>query len=113
MDREIILTLSNDTWFTGSHAPAQHFEIARMRAVENGRWVIRATNNGISGLINQQGKIVATAPSQTQTTLSGNVELYTGTTPYQRYGIWPTLLLALLAIASQQQITQLFRRSRK
>ncbi len=56
-NREIILTLSNDTWFTGSHAPAQHFEIARMRAVENGRWVIRATNNGISGLINQQGEI--------------------------------------------------------
>jgi apolipoprotein N-acyltransferase len=112
-DREIILTLSNDTWFTGSHAPAQHFEIARMRAVENGRWVIRATNNGISGLINQQGKIVATAPSERQTTLTGEVELYTGQTPYQRYGIWPVLLLALLVVVSQLSITTLFRSSRE
>ena len=113
MDREIILTLSNDTWFTGSHAPAQHFEIARMRAIENGRWVIRATNNGISGLINQQGEIVATAPIQTQTTLVGNVELYTGQTPYQRFGIWPVLLLASLVILSQLHISNLFRSARK
>ncbi|QJD71552.1 apolipoprotein N-acyltransferase [Marinobacterium sp. LSUCC0821] len=112
-NRDIILTLSNDTWFTGSHAPAQHFEIARMRAVENGRWVIRATNNGISGLINQQGEIVATAPTQTQTTLVGKVEFYTGQTPYQRFGIWPVLLLALLAILSQLHISNLFRSKRK
>lgn len=92
----IILTVSNDTWFGHSIAPDQHMQIARMRALENGRWVIRGTNNGISGFINPQGKVVAQAPRYQPAVLTEAVEPRRGLTPYQRYGSWPVLGFCLL-----------------
>ncbi len=91
---DMILTLSNDTWFGGSHGPDQHFEIARMRAVENGRPVIRATNNGISGFIDAQGQVLATAPRFETTILTYEIAPSIGQTPYQKLGFWPALILA-------------------
>jgi len=95
----LILTVSNDTWFGRSIAPEQHLQIARMRALENGRWVVRATNNGYTALIDPQGKISRQAPLDRATTLAGEVTPMQGQTPWQRLGIWPLLavLLGLLA----------------
>ena len=90
----MILTLSNDTWFGGSHGPDQHFEIARMRAVENGRPVIRATNNGISGFVDAKGQVIATAPRFETAILTYEIAPSTGQTPYQQFGLWPALILA-------------------
>jgi apolipoprotein N-acyltransferase len=100
-DSGIMLTVSNDTWFGRSIAPEQHLQIARMRALENGRWLLRGTNNGYTALIDPQGKISAQAPLDTATTLTGQIQPMQGSTPWQRFGTWPILaaLVALLLLA--------------
>ncbi|MCV6588174.1 MAG: apolipoprotein N-acyltransferase [Marinobacterium sp.] len=90
----MLLTVSNDTWFGHSIAPDQHMQIARMRALENGRWLIRGTNNGISALVDPQGNITAQAPRYTVALLTGEVTSMQGQTPWQQLGVWPSLLLA-------------------
>jgi apolipoprotein N-acyltransferase len=62
-DADFLITVSNDGWFGHSIGPDQHLQMVRMRSLENGKWFVRATNNGISALINEQGKIVKTVPS--------------------------------------------------
>lgn len=94
----VILTVSNDTWFGGSHGPDQHFEIARMRALENGRPVIRSTNDGITGFIDHEGQVISTAPRFTEAMLTADLTMVTGQTPYQRVGISLTLLMATLML---------------
>lgn len=93
---DLILTVSNDTWFGHSIAPDQHMQIARMRALESQRWIIRSTNNGVSGLINPQGNVVQQAPRYTQATLTGFVQPRQGLTPFQQYGSGPVLALCFL-----------------
>ncbi len=92
---DFILTVSNDSWFGRSIGPHQHFEIARMRALENGRYLIRGTNNGISGLVDHRGAVIHSAPQFTRTVLQGSVVPMQGTTPFGRWGNFPTILLAL------------------
>lgn len=92
-DSGLILTVSNDTWFGRSIAPDQHLQIARMRALENGRWVVRATNNGLTAFIRPDGSLAAVAPVDQSATLLHRVEIMTGQTPWQRLGIWPLALL--------------------
>ncbi len=86
---DLLLTVSNDTWFGHSSAPAQHLQIARMRALETGRWLIRATNNGISALVSPDGKISTTVPQYEQAVMVGQVQKMQGLTPYQEWGIKP------------------------
>ncbi len=96
LDADIMLTVSNDTWFGQSIAPAQHMQIARVRALENGRWLIRGTNNGITGLIDPKGKIVAQLPPFSAAVLRGDVQPMQGLTPFQQYGSIPVIIAALL-----------------
>ncbi|MCV6604760.1 MAG: apolipoprotein N-acyltransferase [Porticoccaceae bacterium] len=93
-DASLILTVSNDTWFGDTLAPHQHLSMAQMRALENGKPVIRATNDGITGLIDTRGKVVEKLPQFTEGTLHADITPYRGTTPYSRSGHWPILLLA-------------------
>lgn len=94
-DTDIILTVSNDAWFGDSHGPHQHFEIARMRALEFGRPLLRATNNGVTGIINHLGEVTAIAPQFEEVVLRGTVEFVTGDTPYSQ---WPNLILWLMIL---------------
>ncbi len=101
---DLLITISNDSWFGRSIGPLQHLQMARMRALESGRWMIRGTNNGVSALINQHGQIITQIPQFQQLALYGEVQPRTGLTPWLHWGSWPLrlsvtaiLLLCLLA----------------
>lgn len=96
---DILLTVSNDAWFGGSHGPKQHFQIARMRALETGRWLLRDTNTGITAIIDDRGKVVAKAPQFERTVLRGEVQGMQGRTPFMIVGQWPVLGAIALVLA--------------
>lgn len=95
---EVILTLSNDTWFGASIGPLQHLQMARMRALENGREVVRATSNGVTAIIDAQGKLVKRLPQFEMATLIGEFQPMQGLTPFSRTGSWPVWLIASLMV---------------
>jgi len=94
----ILINVSNDAWFGDTIAAHQHLQIARMRALETGRFMLRTTNTGITAIISPRGAIVAHAPQFEPHVLSGVVQPYAGSTPYVRFGNWPVLLLCLALI---------------
>ena len=98
-DAAVLINVSNDGWFGNSIAPHQHLQIARMRALESGRWVVRATNNGVSAFIGPHGKIAATAPQFEFATLTWAIQPRAGLTPYARTGNWLLILSLCLLIA--------------
>jgi len=79
-----------------------------MRALENGRYMIRATNNGVSAIINEKGQITARSGQFTAEVLRGEVQVMTGRTPFSYWGTWPVLLictgLLILAIKSPSKL---------
>jgi apolipoprotein N-acyltransferase len=89
----LILTVTNDAWFGHSIAQAQHLQMASMRALETGRPVLFASNNGITALISAKGKLLSTAPPFETYVLTGKIQAYTGMTPWQRYTMDPILLI--------------------
>ena len=92
----LLVNISNLAWFGDSLAPHQHLQIAQLRALETGRFMLRATNTGMTAIINDHGRIVAALPTFTQGTLTGSAQGRSGATPYVRWGNAPLLLLALL-----------------
>lgn len=100
-ETDAILTLSNDAWFGNSHGPAQHMQIAQVRAKEFGLPVIRSTNNGITGFIDHKGRIQRQLPQFEEGVLSHNLVLVDAQTPYRYFGDWLawTLSLVLLTFA--------------
>lgn len=95
-ETDFILTVSNDAWFGHSHGPAQHLQIAQMRAKEFGLPVLRATNNGITAFINHRGEIQSELPQFQAGVLTDNIALVEGTTPYRYFGDFPAWLLAII-----------------
>ena len=93
-----LLTVSNDTWFGDSIGPWQHLQLARMRALENDRALIRATNNGITAVIDNRGKIVSSLPQFSEGILRDTIELRQGETPFHRFGSYPILILSILLL---------------
>lgn len=97
---EVLVNLSNDGWFGRSAAPEQHLWMARLRAVENGRWLLRATNNGITCVIDPQGRIRARLATDVRATLDARFAFRRELTPYARYGDWlPWLCVVVVAVA--------------
>ena len=93
---DILLTISNDTWFGKSIGPIQHLQMAQMRALEAGRWMIRATNNGVTGLIDPFGKITVQIPQFERGILYGEVVPMQQLTPYLQWRSWPLIILCVL-----------------
>ena len=83
---DALVTLSNDTWFGASIGPLQHMQIARMRALENGRYVLRATNDGVTAIIDESGRVAAELPQFVSGVLTGVFHRTRGTTPFARFG---------------------------
>ena len=96
----MLVNVSNDAWFGDSIAPHQHLDIARIRAAEVGRYMLRATNTGISAIIDPSGHIVAQSPQFEPDLLEGAVQGFTGSTPYVRWGNFAVVLLALVVLAA-------------
>ncbi len=94
----MLVNVSNDAWFGDSIAPHQHLQIARMRALETGRPMLRATNTGITALINYRGEIVAAAPQFETTVVTGLVQPRAGATPFVRFGNAPVIALSLAVL---------------
>src|SRR5690606_392106 len=95
-DTQLLLTVSNDAWFGDSIGPLQHLQIAQMRALEFGRPLLRATNNGVTATVNAAGEISKVAPQFTEAVLTDTVRLTAGVTPYSQWGDKPIWLLCLL-----------------
>jgi len=97
-DATILVNVSNDAWFGDSIAPHQHLEIARMRALEAGRYVVRATNNGISAFIGPDGSLLETGPQFEYVALTRDVQPLAGSTFYVKAGNWPVIALSLVLL---------------
>ena len=94
----LLLTVSNDGWFGNSIGPLQHLQIARMRALETGRYMLRGTNNGVTAIIDNKGQITETIPQFERTVLTGEVYSARGSTPFMQSGSWPVLTLAAILV---------------
>lgn len=91
----ILVNASNVAWFGRSIAPQQHLQISQMRALETGRYMLRATNTGVTAVINTRGQVVKAAPEFTTATVTHTVPGYQGTTPFVRWGNYAALLIAV------------------
>ena len=94
----LLANVSNDAWFGTTSGPHQHFQMARMRALEQGRWLVRATNTGISALVNPAGRVVAAAPQFETSVLEVEVPPLQGLTPYARWRDAPVLVLIAILL---------------
>src|SRR5438270_405684 len=108
---ELFVNISDDGWYGEYGAPGQHLNMARMRAIENGRWLLRATNNGITASISPLGELLAVAPRDTSTVLQAPYRFESGTTFYTRHGDWfahtcaiISVLALLVAVLSGQRL---------
>jgi apolipoprotein N-acyltransferase len=99
-DATMLVNVSNDGWFGDSIAPHQHLQIARVRAAEAGRYMLRATNTGVTAVIDNQGGVVGTVPQFRPGVLKRTVRGYIGSTPYARVGNWLMVGLAVVALAA-------------
>ncbi len=99
-EASLLINVSNDAWFEDSPEAWQHHQIARMRALEAGRYMLRSTNTGVSSIIDPKGEVVAISPQFKRHVLTANVKPYVGATPYvvvQNYLV-VILLVVLLAV---------------
>lgn len=97
----LMLNISNLAWYGDSLAQPQHLQIARVRALETGRPMLRSTNTGMTAVIQPDGHVDAVLPAFEAGVLEAEVRGFKGMTPYARWGNWPVLLIAagLLLIA--------------
>jgi apolipoprotein N-acyltransferase len=97
----LLLNTSNDAWYGDSSAAIQHNQISQMRALETGRMMLRATNTGVTSVIDRDGRILKMLPQHEPGVLTATVQGYAGATPYVRWGNAAVLclLLAMLALA--------------
>jgi apolipoprotein N-acyltransferase len=94
----LLVNVTNNAWFGDSSAPHQQLQMARFRALEAGRYLMRATSNGITAVIGPDGAVLATIPQFERGILKYQVQPRTGLTPYARIGNWPVLTLSFVLL---------------
>jgi apolipoprotein N-acyltransferase len=100
---ELLTTITNDAWFGRSSAPRQHFDMATMRAIEQGRYLVRSANTGISGIVDPYGRVLQRTGLFEDHVLVGDVRLIAERTWYARLGdvvAWASVLVTVLALAA-------------
>ena len=101
----LLVNISNDAWFGDSLAPHQHLQIARMRALESGRYMLRSTNTGISAIINEKGIIIARSPQFIAGVTTATIKTFTGSTPYAKMGNWLMIILCVVLLVGVKIIS--------
>ncbi len=101
----MLINISNDAWFGDSIAPHQHLQMARARALESGRYMLRATNTGISAIIDERGRISRRSPQFEPDTLLAEMRLFSGLTPYARFGNGVIIIICLLSLVLARWLT--------
>lgn len=94
---DVLVNISNDGWYGDSGAWKQHLQQTQMRAIENDRWLLSATNTGMTASIDPYGRIVAATPRKERTALAAPYALVSGTTFYTRHGDWFAYLCAIIS----------------
>jgi apolipoprotein N-acyltransferase len=94
----LLVNVSEDAWFGNSLAPHQRLQMARMRAIESARPMLRAANTGLSAIIDARGRLLAVSPQFRPFVLVGEVQPMQGATPFVRYGNWAVITWAVLAL---------------
>jgi apolipoprotein N-acyltransferase len=97
---EVLMNLSNDGYFGGGAGREQHLSLVRMRAAENRRWILRATNDGITAVVDPAGRVTQTLPGFEQTSTNMRYSYRAEITPYVRHGDWFAWGCLLLGLAS-------------
>ncbi len=95
----LLANFTNDAWWGESFASEQHLQISQMRAQETGRYMLRATNTGVTAIIDQRGRVLAAAPQFVTMALDGTAQGFAGSTPYARWGNWVVLGLIATMLA--------------
>ena len=109
-ESNLLVTVSNDTWFGSSYGPIQHLEIAQNRALEHKKAILRSTNTGISAFISNNGKILEKQGYFEDKILKREVNLYEGETFYAKYGNLPlyfilsVIFIIILILKSKKEI---------
>ena len=96
---EVLVNISDDGWYGDTGAPWQHLNMARMRAIENDRYLVRSTNTGITTVIDPQGRVGVEAPRHVREAFALPFGYETRHTFYTRYGDWFAYLCALVTVA--------------
>jgi apolipoprotein N-acyltransferase len=109
-DSDILVTISNDGWFGNSIGPHQHLQIAQARALESGRYVLRATNSGITAIINPFGEVVSQIPQFEPSVLRGEAFAMEGETPFMKIGYAKLLWFATVLLLGSLVVTANHRR---
>jgi apolipoprotein N-acyltransferase len=96
----VLVNVSNDAWFGASLAADQHLQFSQMRALETGRWMVRATNTGVTAAIDERGNVVARLASFTRGSLAAAPVPHAGATPFVRWANYPALALVAALLAA-------------
>jgi apolipoprotein N-acyltransferase len=96
----VFVNISNDGWYGDSGAWAQHLNQTRMRAIENNRWILSATDTGLTASIDPWGRVVASLPRKQRAAMLAPYSLTSGTTFYTRHGDWFAFACAIISIAA-------------
>jgi len=106
----VLVNVSNDAWFGESFAADQHLQIARMRAAEVGRYLLRTTNTGITAVVDPHGAVAGRLPQFEPGVLRAEFSGYEGSTPFIRWGNGAVVAICVLLLALQAAITKLTMR---
>src|SRR5690606_33327215 len=106
---DLLVNLTSDAWFVGSDAKDFHFALAKLRSVEHGKYMVRATRDGVSGVVDSAGRVRLRVDASTSEAHHAEVRWLAELTPYTRHGdawLWLLGSTALLAVSLQAVVTR-------